>query len=96
MIVYFGGCTWYYATTNLNSEEDKMAGKPFYIYFNMNGNEKKDLGVYFKYLVKSCYYISTTVNIIGYGELYPMTNEEKLLTMFFELLGLTMALYFLG
>ena len=48
------------------------------------------------YLVKSCYYISTTVNIIGYGELAPFTSEEKIAAMVFEFLGLIMALYFLG
>jgi hypothetical protein len=48
------------------------------------------------YLLSLCYYISTTVNIIGYGEMTPQSSMEKLLVIFLMFTGQFMAVYFLG
>jgi len=90
MVVYFGGCTWYYLLRHTNSEEDMYEKKTFP---HVNNMMEED---FMFYLVKSCYYVSTTVNIIGYGELAPQTTIEKLYNICLELIGLIMAVYFLG
>jgi hypothetical protein len=48
------------------------------------------------YLLSLCYYISTTVNIIGYGEMTPQSSLEKLCIIIMMFTGQFMAVYFLG
>lgn len=55
--------------------------------------EKKD---WLNYLLACCYFISTTVNIIGYGELFPKSNLEKIWNIGIMFTGLFMAVVFVG
>jgi len=98
MVTYFNACLFYYISLELNTKEDLLSGNTFIQKYGLSykhniehyGNE------YWYYLLSICYYISTTVNIIGYGEMFPQSNIEKVWICFLMLSGQFMAVYFLG
>jgi hypothetical protein len=93
IITYFSACTFYYISSNFNSEEDVANGNTFvqrYGFTKENGDD------WLYYLLSMFYYISTTVNIIGYGEMYPASNIEKCFIILIMFTGQFMAVYFVG
>jgi hypothetical protein len=51
---------------------------------------------HFYYLIKMSYYLSTTTNIIGYGDMLPKSNLEKLWHIPLMLQGQLIAVFILG
>ena len=75
LVTFFNACVFYYFSKHANSKEDierKPLGNTFVKYYEMDGDEN------LSYLLTICYYISTTTNIIGYGDMTPKSNIEKL------------------
>ena len=50
----------------------------------------------FDRFISSCYFIITTLAVIGYGDLYPMTNIEKIFDMGIMILGVAFFSYIMG
>lgn len=90
MITYFNCCLFFYISKYYNTQEDIDSENTFLIANNLNGTD------YVDYLLTINYYMSTTVNIIGYGELYPKSNLEKIWVVGIMFTGMFMAVYFVG
>ena len=81
MVTYFVACFYYYLSKNWNTDEDRADGNTFLQKFGFDGED------YYYYLLSICYYVSTTINIIGYGELTPKSDIEKVFIIFLMFTG---------
>jgi len=70
---YFGGCLFYFAADQLNSEDLKLKNATF-----IEGNELHLKTNAYKCITVT-YYMLTTLTSIGYGDLSPKSNLEKLI-----------------
>ena len=50
----------------------------------------------FDRFITSCYFIITTLAVIGYGDIYPKTNIEKIIDMLIMILGVAFFSYIMG
>jgi uncharacterized sporulation protein YeaH/YhbH (DUF444 family) len=90
LITYFNACIYYYVSSALNTQKDVDDGKTFVQKYNLLLSEESDGALNhdpLESLLSMCYYISTTVNIIGYGEMTPQSNREKVITIFLMFMG---------
>jgi hypothetical protein len=78
IITYFTGCGFYFISS-LQPESDKS----FLSVFNLLDDDFSD---YYKF-VTVCYFSITTLSTVGYGDLYPVTNTEKIIVIFIMLAG---------
>jgi hypothetical protein len=81
MVTYFNACAFFYLSTHLNSSVDVFNGNTFVKAYEF---DKED---FLMYLLRFCYYTSTTVNIIGYGEMTPKSNIEKVWHIYLMFVG---------
>ena len=47
-------------------------------------------------LIVGCYFSLTTLSTVGYGDLYPISNYEKIFTVFVMLGGVAFFSYIMG
>jgi voltage-gated potassium channel len=47
-------------------------------------------------VITSCYFASTTLSTVGFGDYYPVSDEERLVGSFFLLFGVAIFSYFMG
>jgi len=87
-LTYFLGCTWYYITSN-NFFEDPIEDT-FYGYYELEkyANSRR--------LVICCYFALTTLSTVGYGDLVPQTNFEKVVGIIIMILGIAFFSYIMG
>jgi hypothetical protein len=90
MVIYFNACLFFWVSHQLSTESDVENGDSFTVANNMDGED------YITYLLTTCYYISTTIDIIGYGEMAPKNNLEMIWICIIEFIGQFMAVFFLG
>jgi hypothetical protein len=90
IVTYFIACLFFYLSKNWNSEADVLSKNTFVIKYGFDKEE------WLVYLLSISYYISTTVNIIGYGEMSPQSNSEKVFICFVMFIGQLIAVTFMG
>jgi hypothetical protein len=90
MITYFNCCLFFYFSKNYNTAIDNRDKNTFVLAYGFDGTD------WLEYLLGISYYMSTTVNIIGYGELYPKSSREKVWVIGIMFTGLILAVYFVG
>jgi len=90
MVTYFLACAFFYVSSNLNTKRDVADGNTFYQKYGFDKEE------WLFYLLSFSYYMSTTVNIIGYGELFPQSEIEKVFICFVMFVGQLIAVSFMG
>lgn len=78
LLTYFLGCFWYLVST----EQDVEEGTETWI--TVFEIEKYSI---LERLTVSCYYAITMLSTVGYGDLYPISNNEKLFAVFCMLFG---------
>jgi hypothetical protein len=87
-ITYFIGCVWYVFCVS-------MAESNEFNFIEAWGLDKEEITQPHK-LILSCYYVLTTLTTIGYGDLYPVNNSERIFAIFIMLLGVAMFSYVMG
>mmetsp|Transcript_7942 Transcript_7942/g.7435 ORF Transcript_7942/g.7435 Transcript_7942/m.7435 type:complete len:160 (+) Transcript_7942:430-909(+) len=88
IITYFLGCLWYLLSDKLNPEgTDNTFVREF-------GLDRMN-SLYDKFIT-SCYFILTTLAVIGYGDLYPISNLEKIIGMIIMFGGVAFFSYIMG
>lgn len=78
IITYFTGCAFYFVSSF------QTDGQPNFITVN-SLDTSKYTNIY--RFITSCYFSITTLSTVGYGDLYPITNIEKLFGICIMLAG---------
>ena len=50
----------------------------------------------YKRVITACYFACTTLSTVGFGDYYPVSNEERLVGSFFLLFGVAIFSFFMG
>lgn len=87
MLTYFIGCFWYWVTSQDFFDDGEYT---FINKFNLEGDSL------FRKLVICCYFSLTTLATVGYGDLYPINNLEKVLGIFLMIVGIAFFSYIMG
>ena len=91
-IIYFVGCLWFIMSDTLNTDYSTIVREnSFKIAFGL-----ADYPYDFDRFITSCYFIITTLAVIGYGDLYARTNIEKIFDMFIMLFGVAFFTFIMG
>ena len=92
LITYFVGCLWYFLSSSLNNAEDVLNRSTFNTNFNLDLNTTTDV----TRLVVSCYFVLTTLSTVGYGDFYPISNIEWLVSVLIMLCGVAFFSYIMN
>ncbi len=87
-ITYILGCLWYLLSNKLNPEGTE---RTFVKEFGLDTMDS----LYDRFIT-SCYFILTTLAVIGYGDLYAISNLEKIIGMIIMLGGVAFFSYIMG
>lgn len=87
MLTYFLGSLWYFMVTIL-PQDDNVA--------NFIQVKKIDEKSNLDKLILCCYFVLTTLSTIGYGDLSPQTNSEKILGISLMIVGIAFFSYIMG
>ena len=87
-LTYFLGCLWYYITFK-NFFGDAVEST-FYGVYELEKFAK------IRRLVMCCYFALTTLSTVGYGDLVPQTNFEKIAGIIIMILGIAFFSYIMG
>ena len=86
-LTYFLGCLWYYLTkANPSGEEINT----FYVKYELAKFTST------RRLIICCYFALTTLSTVGYGDLTPQTNFEKIIGIIVMILGIAFFSYIMG
>jgi len=85
---YFLGCIWYYITRNNFSDDTEES--TFYGTYELGKFDN------WRQLIMCCYFALTTLSTVGYGDLVPQTNFEKIVGIIIMILGIAFFSYILG
>ena len=87
MLTYFLGCAWYFVVEIF---EDTEAVESFIA--------KNDLRNYseFERMIICCYFVLTTLSTVGYGDMSPNTNTEKIIGISLMIVGIAFFSYIMG
>lgn len=77
LFTYFLGCFWYL----ISSAQDADDEDTWFTVFNLEQYTITNR------LVASCYYAITMLSTVGYGDMYPISNLEKLVAVFCMMVG---------
>lgn len=91
IITYFLGCLWYLMSNELNTELSVLIRRTFVLEFNLD-----NMTMLYDKFITCCYFILTTLAIIGYGDLYPVSNLEKILSIIIMIGGVAFFTYIMG
>ena len=86
LITYFIGCGWFYFCTLFDDTEYNN----FMVVY-----ELKKYPVQHQ-IVISCYYALTTLSTVGYGDYYPISNQERILGIVIMLFGVAFFAFVMG
>ena len=89
-ITYGSGCLFYFMSEKLNYVEDLESGNTFVLSHGFN-----DLGAGGR-LVKVCYFLLTTLSTVGYGDLYPISKMEQIITLIVMMGGVAFFSFIMG
>jgi hypothetical protein len=82
------GCLWYLLSSALNPDgTDSYFVEKFGLI---------EMSSYYDKFITSSYFILTTLAVIGYGDLYPSSNLEKIIDMVIMLGGVAFFTYIMG
>lgn len=85
IITYFIGCFWWYFCGS-QIELDNS----FITHNDLRGKDE------FYQLAVSCYFALTTLSTVGYGDYYPVSNMERIITVVIMLCGVAFFSYIMG
>ena len=93
---YFGGCLFYIFAENGNSDEDKYNNNTFItITSDKRTIPLKNQSQATRAITMS-YFMLTTMTAIGYGDLTPISDYEKIVGIFLFLVGHVFVIYVLS
>lgn len=78
LFTYFLGCFWYLISSDASTDDED--GSWFKV-FNLESYNITNR------LVVSCYYAITMLSTVGYGDMYPISNIEKMVAVFCMMVG---------
>eukprot|EP01017_Pseudomicrothorax_dubius_P043558 TRINITY_DN7278_c0_g2_i1.p1 TRINITY_DN7278_c0_g2~~TRINITY_DN7278_c0_g2_i1.p1 ORF type:complete len:606 (-),score=184.94 TRINITY_DN7278_c0_g2_i1:149-1966(-) len=87
-LTYFLGCFWYYITANNVFNDDAKVS--FFKAYNLDKYPK------IRRLIMCCYFALTTLATVGYGDLTPQSNAEKIFGILIMILGVAFFSYIMG
>lgn len=87
MLTYFLGSFWYFMVSIMPRDDSQ----PNFISKNTL-DEKSNMDK----LIMCCYFVLTTLSTIGYGDLSPQTNSEKILGISLMIVGIAFFSYIMG
>lgn len=85
LFVHILGCIWYYISISDDSSQLTWIDR-FHI------NDKDDFEVY----IVSIYFVFTTFTTVGYGDITPVSNSEKIFTIILMAFGVWIYSYMIG
>lgn len=88
MLAYFLGCGWYLFVDIFEDESDKDNN------FNQKNN-LYDLPIFDRMII-CVYFVLTTLSTVGYGEMFPLSNTEKIFGISLMILGIAFFSYIMG
>lgn len=86
IITYFIGCIWFLFCDIYNDSEPNS-------FIKKNELDKEDQT---HQLIISCYYALTTLSTVGYGDYYPISNNERIIAVVIMLGGVAFFSYIMG
>ena len=86
-LTYFMGCLWYVITSNSTINPGPNT---FYEAYNLGDYPDK------RKLIMCCYFALTTLSTVGYGDLTPKSNLEKIVGILIMILGIALFSYIMG
>ena len=93
IITYFVGCTFYLISSIQNDPNLANLGIPTYI--TANGLDQKGIEPIYQ-LITSCYFSITTLSTVGYGDLAPVSDVEKIVGIVIMIGGVAFFSYIMG
>ncbi|CDW71925.1 cation channel family protein [Stylonychia lemnae] len=90
-ILYFLGCIWYIISDTLNTDYNINNDISYVETFGQDQYTND-----YERFITSSYFIITTLAVIGYGDLYPKTNIEKIFDILIMILGVAFFSYIMG
>jgi len=97
IITYFFGCSFYMLSSQqflFSSDETKQNSDTFLKKFDMIDTDDSENS--FEYMIKSLYFAITTLSTVGYGDLYPISNFEKIIGTIIMLVGVVFFSFIMG
>jgi CRP-like cAMP-binding protein len=86
-LTYFMGCLWYFITSN-----NYINPGPTTFYNKYSLSDYPD----HRKLIMCCYFALTTLATVGYGDLTPQSNLEKIIGILIMILGIALFSYIMG
>lgn len=94
IITYFTGCLFYFLSdSQLRFFTD--GGEPYETFITTNNLNDKNYTNGYKFIT-SCYFSITTLSTVGYGDLYPISNAEKIVGILIMLAGVGFFSFIMG
>jgi ABC-type glycerol-3-phosphate transport system permease component len=90
LITYFLGCFWYLISTSINYESDIIEGNTFVTHYGLNTTSDPTK------LLVSCYFVLTTLATVGYGDFFPISTIERVLSVVIMLCGVAFFSYIMN
>ena len=91
-VTYFLACMFYYISFQVNEQGlNKLAESFTEVYIKDDEDEHKTGP-----LIKTLYFILTTLSTVGYGDMYPICNYEKILMTPIMVFGVAYFSYIMG
>lgn len=96
-ISYFFGTIFFIVAWQIYEHYDHFDNE--YNFFNKNSvnlKDKMDTGQYFDAMIAVVYFAFTTLSTVGYGDLKPITNTERMIGSFILLFGVAVFSFIMG
>ena len=90
-IIYFMGCLWFIISDTLNSDYNNENEITF-----IRANGLDEYPDDFARFITSAYFVITTLAVIGYGDIYPKSNVEKIFDIIIMIFGVAFFTYIMG
>jgi len=87
VLTYFLGCFWYFVITTYDFHNGELG---FFEKYSLD-----DLSLP-RRLVLCCYFALTTLSTVGYGDLTPQSNVERIFGIVIMILGIALFSYIMG
>lgn len=91
MITYFIGCNVYFISNEFNNKEDQIDFRTFILNFGLDEYESNS-----NRLIVCCYFALTMLSTVGYGDYYPISNLEMVMTVILMLAGVAFFSFIMG
>ena len=92
-ITYIIGCITLFMSNDLNSDIDVEEELTFSANFELG---EYSYHRYYAQLITICYFALTTLSTVGYGDMYPISNLEKISAVVIMLCGVAFFSFIMG